>query len=195
MRALLLVASCVVLVACSKPSPPTLTPKQATVRSISPLGVTLEVALDATNSNAVDLSAGNITAHVVLDKQVEVGTATVEQVINLPANQTTEIKVDLSVPWSDVVPLAGLAMSEKAWFPYAVDGTMSLGGELLHVNVPFHLEGKVSREQLAIATVNSLPSIPGITGPMGSATGGTPPGSRPGSALPGAPRHAPRVFH
>jgi hypothetical protein len=52
--------------------------------------------------------------------------------------------------------LADLAGSKGA-VPYTVDGTLELGGSLLHVGVPFHLEGAITRDQLAGAVVNSLP--------------------------------------
>jgi hypothetical protein len=52
--------------------------------------------------------------------------------------------------------LAQLAMSSGA-VPYAVDGTLEIGGELMHVGVPFHLGGAISHEQIVGAMMNSLP--------------------------------------
>src|ERR1700722_3720597 len=123
MRALLFGAASLFVVACSRPAPPTLTPKQAVVTSVTPAALGLDLTLDATNPNAVDLTASDVTAHVVIDKHIDVGAALVEQTVTLPANQTTELKLAVSVPWNDVLPLAALAMSERHSYPYTIDGT------------------------------------------------------------------------
>ena len=57
MRALLFGAASLFVVACSRPAPPTLTPKQAVVTSVTPAALGLDLTLDATNPNAVDLTA------------------------------------------------------------------------------------------------------------------------------------------
>jgi len=176
MRALLLGTAALFAVACSKPVPPTLTPKSVTVTSISPAALGLEVKLDATNPNAIDIPARNVTAHVVIEQRIEVGVATVEQNVTLPANQTTELKAAVSVPWTSIAPLVSLGLSDQRWYAYTVDGSLALGGDLLQVSLPFHLEGKVSRDQIVRATLSSVPSIPGITAPPGSAN---PHGPRP----------------
>jgi LEA14-like dessication related protein len=158
------------LVACSKPEPPTLKPKSVTVTSVSPAALGLEVTLDATNPNAIDIPARNVTAHVTIDSRIEVGVTTVDEKVTLPANQTTELKVAVSVPWTNVAPLVSLGLSDQRFYPYAVDGTLALGGDLIQVSVPFHLEGKVTRDQILHATLSSIPAIPGITAPpVGSA--------------------------
>ena len=174
MRALLFGAATILVVACSRPAPPTLSPKHVTVTYVSPTTLGLQVTVDATNPNPVDLTAGDVYARVVLDKHIEVGATTVEQNVTLPANQTTELRLVVAVPWVDIAPLVSLATSDRRSFPYAVDATMSLGGELLHVSVPFHMDGNVSRDQILRATLSSIPQIPGVTAPPASASGGGP---------------------
>jgi len=41
--------------------------------------------------------------------------------------------------------------------PYTVDGKLEMGGSLLHVGVPFRLEGAITHEQIAGALLHSLP--------------------------------------
>jgi len=168
MRGLRFAMAALVVVACSRPAPPILVPKHITVTGITPTAFELELTLDATNPNAVDIVASDVTAHIVIDKRVDVGAALTEQTVNLPANQTTEIKAAISVPWNDLVPLTALALSERRTFPYTVDGSLALGGDLLHVSVPFHMDGNVGKAQLLRATMSSIPSA---TAPSVSATG------------------------
>jgi LEA14-like dessication related protein len=175
MRVILLGALLGFVVACSKPVPPTLAPKRANVTSISPSGIGVEVTLLVTNPNSIDIPAREAKAHVVLDKQIEVGLATVDENVTLPANQTTEMKVAVSLPWNNVMPLLGLAMSDRS-IPYTIDGTLALGGELVSVELPFTIDGTVSHDQIVKATMNSIPAIPGVTVP---------------GADPGAPAPAP----
>jgi hypothetical protein len=54
--------------------------------------------------------------------------------------------------------LAQLAAAAAA-IPFAVDGTVDLGGDALNVSVPFHITGTVNHEQLVGAALNSLPGI------------------------------------
>jgi LEA14-like dessication related protein len=185
MRALLLGAALVLAVACSKPMPPILVPLRAVVTDVSPAGIGIELTLEATNPNSVDLAAGNVKAHAMLDNHIEIGVATVEQRVTLPANQTTELKVSVSIPWSDVVSLLALNLDARRSIPYSVEGTLSLGGELVAVEVPFGLRGSVSHDQIVRATLNSIPAIPGVTVPATSPASPTtpPPNRRPASHM------------
>jgi hypothetical protein len=42
---------------------------------------------------------------------------------------------------------------------YDVDGSVSLGGDLMHADVPFHLSGALTHDDLVRTTLNSLPRI------------------------------------
>jgi LEA14-like dessication related protein len=142
--------------ACSKPAPPTLTPEKATLTRIDLTGVALDLALSATNPNSSDLTATGLSSHVVVDKTHDVGTVTVPKSITLPAGQTTKLDVPVSLSWSEMGLLAELAASKSA-VPYSVDGTLEMGGSLLHVGVPFHFDGTISQQQIAGAVMKSLP--------------------------------------
>jgi Late embryogenesis abundant protein len=145
-------------VACAKPAPPTLTPERATLTRIDAQGIELRLELSAANPNAGDLNASEVTSRVVLDKTHELGTATLPGTITLPAGKTTQLDVPISVKWTDMGVLAQLAASGDA-VPYAVDGTLVMGGALLHVGVPFHLEGVITHDQIVSAAVKSLPAL------------------------------------
>jgi LEA14-like dessication related protein len=194
MRAL--VFALLTLVACSKPAPPTLVPKSAVVNNISTTGIGIDVLLTATNPNSVDLTASDVRAHLVLDKTIEVGDATVEEHVRLPANQDTDLKVALSIPWANVGPLFELGMSDRRSIPYRLDGSLTLGGDLMSVQVPFRLAGNVSREQILQATLSSIPPIPALSGlippsPPGAETPTDPAAPVPTAPIPGrrAPGH------
>jgi hypothetical protein len=152
-------AAVVLAIGCSKPAPPTLTPDQAAVTSIDVQGIGLSLTMSVTNPNADDLSARGITSHVVVDKTHDVGTVSLPKTLTLPAGQTTKIVVPVSLNGNDVGVLAQVAATNGN-LPYSVDGTLDMGGKLLHVGVPFHLDGTLSHEQLVGATLKSLPKLP-----------------------------------
>lgn len=154
-RALFLVAS-VLAASCSKPSPPTLAPESVSVTRLDPTGIALDLRMSATNPNSVDLTTSGVSSHLVVDKSHDVGTVTLPRTIDLAAGKTTSIDVPVALKWTDVALLAQLAMSTGA-IPFAVDGSLELGGNLLHVAVPFHFEGAITHAQILGAMMNSLP--------------------------------------
>jgi LEA14-like dessication related protein len=162
MRALVL-ALALAVSGCSRPEPPTLTPEQARVTSINPAGIDLSVRLEAYNPNSVDLSARKVVARVKLDGRIDLGTVKVPTALKLPAQRRTKLDVPLSVKWSDLSLVIGLATSNRS-VPYEIDGTVELGGDALSVDVPFRIGGTISHDELVRATANSLPkiSIPGL---------------------------------
>jgi hypothetical protein len=154
-----LACSVAFVVACSRPSPPTLLPKQITLMRIDPQGVELRLELDAANSNSVDLSASNIRSRVVVGGAMqEPGIVRLPAAIILPAGRTTRIDVPLSLDWSSLGALATL-MAAGGAVPYSVDGTLDLGGSLLHMGVPFHFEGSIPRDQIVRAVSSSVPGL------------------------------------
>ncbi len=144
--------------ACSKPEPPTLVPVSAAVTQLTPEGIDLSVSLAVTNPNSVDLTAQGITAKVVLSPNVDLGTVTSPQTIALAASKTTPVTVPLAVKWTSLAAIAGLAQASGD-VPYAIDGTVTIGGERLNVALPFHLTGAVTHAQLVSATVRSIPGL------------------------------------
>jgi LEA14-like dessication related protein len=152
------VVACSSALGCSKPSPPTLAPTSVTVTQLTAQGLDLSVTLNATNPNAIALSSQGVNARVVIDETLDLGSVTSSQPITLPANQTSSITVPLSVKWTSVSALLQVAASARD-LPYAVDGTVAMGGELVNVGVPFHLEGIVTRDQIASAAAHAVPGM------------------------------------
>jgi hypothetical protein len=146
-------------VACSRPLPPTIAAERATVTRVDATGIALDVELAATNPNEADLSVRELSAHLVLAGDRDVGTVTVPDAVTLGAGKTTPLAVEVTLKWSDLGMLAPLALT-GADVPYSVDGTLSLGGMLRSVGVPFRLNGTIPRDQIIRATI---PAIPGLT--------------------------------
>ena len=147
------------VVACSRPGVPTIAAEQASVTRVDASGITLDVTLTATNPNATDLSVRELTAHLVLGGDRDVGTVTVPEAVTLAAGKPTPLSVQVSLTWSDMGTLAPLALA-GADVPYSVDGKLSLGGMLQSIDVPFRLSGSIPRDQMVRAFV---PVIPGLT--------------------------------
>jgi Late embryogenesis abundant protein len=157
-RRRLLPVIAVSLAACSTPAPPTVTAESVSLTRLDAAGVALRMELDATNPNASDVSVSAVTSRILIDEAHEVGRVTVPETMTLAAGKTTKVDVSVSMGWTDVGFLAQLAFTGKD-VPYSVDGTLALGGSLLHVGVPFHMQGRISHDQLMNLAVNSLPSV------------------------------------
>lgn len=147
--------------ACSKPQPPQLTPKEAKVTSVDLAGFDMRVKMEAYNPNGYDLSVRTVVAHVIVDATQDLGTVTSSQPINLPANARTLIEVPINVKWKSAGSVATLATAKRP-VPYTVDGTATVGGEHLNVDVPFKMQGTLSPQELQQAGLKSLQNIPGL---------------------------------
>ncbi|HVH47597.1 MAG TPA: LEA type 2 family protein [Labilithrix sp.] len=147
--------------ACSKPEPPRLTPKEAQVTAVGPAGINVLLKMEATNPNRVTLSAQSVTGKAKLDGKWDMGTVTITKPVVLPPGVPTMIDVPMTLPWTDMKTLAALAAAPGP-VPYVVEGTVTVGGERLNVDVPFTLSGTITREQIAGALLKSLPTIPGL---------------------------------
>jgi LEA14-like dessication related protein len=143
---------------CSKPAPPTLVPERVQITGLTSSHIDLEVTLDATNPNSIDLVARSLTAHVVIAGKFDVGTAEIPVTTTLPARQTTRIDVPISLKLEDIAPLGKLAIT-SATLPYRVDGVVSLGGDLLHIEIPYHLTDAIPRSQIAHAVLATIPGL------------------------------------
>jgi len=146
-------------VACSKPQPPTIVPLQVRVTRLDPQGIEFHVELAVSNPNSADLSATGINSHIQLSTTQDLGTVRLPKQLTLPAGQTTKIEAPISIAWTHLGALAQFAASGSA-VPYSVDGTLDLGGALLHVGVPFHLEGSISRDEIVGVALRSLQAVP-----------------------------------
>ena len=151
-------AGALLLAACSRPKPPTITPERAVVTAIAPSGIEMNVELAVDNPNGVDLSARSVTANVVLDHHLPLPTVTVPQEFKLTARSASHLVIPMSLKWEDVSTLLTLAAANRN-IPYDIDGSVRLGGDLLHADVPFHLSGALTHDDLVRTTLNSLPRM------------------------------------
>lgn len=167
-KAALKVAGFFVLLAastgCSKPEPPKLVPKEVQVTAIGPAGASLLLRLEATNPNGYELAARSVTGKAMLDGKWELGTVTIAKPLALPPKVPILIDVPMTLPWTDLKALTALGAATGP-VPYVVEGTVTIGGERLNVDLPFSLSGTVTREQVIGAALKSLPAIPGLTAP------------------------------
>ena len=154
-------AACAASSACSRPAPPTLVPERVRLTGLTTARIDLEVALMVQNPNDIDLVARNLTAHFKVADKFELGTADLPVTTVFPAHQSKELTLPLTVKVQDLALLITMAATSST-IPFTVDGTVGLGGELLHVDLPYQLDGTVSRDQILRATVSSLPPIPGF---------------------------------
>ena len=159
-----LLVGAVVLSACSKPQAPTLVPKEATVTDVSLTGFDMTVKLDAFNPNSFPIAVRSMSAHVIVNGNQDLGTVTSNTPINLPANAHTLVDAPLNVKWKGAAGIASLAQARQP-VPYVVDGTATVGGESLNVDVPFKLTGTITPQQLQTAAQKSLQNaLPGLQG-------------------------------
>jgi LEA14-like dessication related protein len=147
------------LLACGRPEPPTITPERGEVTAVGPDGIHLVLHLGVKNPNRYDLSARSVTGRVKLAGQYDLGSVTVAEPFQLPSGKATSMAVPMTVALKDLPLVLGLAAMNKT-LTYDVEGTVNVGGENLNVDLPFHLNGVVTQEQLLKATANSLPRFP-----------------------------------
>lgn len=148
---------------CSRPEPPKLVPKEAQVTAIGPAGLDILLRMEATNPNRITLSAQAVTGKAKLDGKWDLGTVSIAKPVVLPSNTPTMIDVPMKLPWTDMKALGALA-SATGPVPYVIDGTVTVGGENLNLDLPFHLSGTITREQIGAAAMKAVPGLPAIPG-------------------------------
>jgi LEA14-like dessication related protein len=151
----------VLLLGCSKPAPPQITPREVRAVGLSPAGLDLVIGVVATNPNNVTLSAQAVTAKAKIDGKWDLGQVKITKPIVLPPGAPTPLDVPMSMPWTDVRALATLATAPKP-VDYVVEGTVTVGGEHLNVDLPFSLKGTLTPQQIAAAAMKSVPGLPGL---------------------------------
>lgn len=161
MRRLVVLLAAVLVVACSKPKPPTITPHSAEVKSVSPTALVLHTQFDVHNPNGFPLVVRKVSGKLTVAGSVDMGSTTVPSGVSIPANGTQRVASDLSVSWQNLGQLVPYAVSGKP-VPYSFDGKATVGGKSLNVDVPFSIKGQLTSEQLLSAGLNSLQKLPGL---------------------------------
>jgi hypothetical protein len=141
--------------ACEKPKPIELTPRSAALASVSPAGLTLALVLDAKNPNSFDITASEVSAVVELQNGVELGRGTAPPSFTIPAEKSVPLNALLDVKWTNLAPLAPYAVSLQP-LPYRIRGTARVGGGKLSLEMPFNIEGSLTPQQVAQATLSGV---------------------------------------
>jgi len=143
--------------ACAKPKPPTLTPKSAQVLAVNGTGVTLAVSFDVANPNRFPLVVHAVDGRFSLGPAagVELGKAHAAPASSIPAEGTSTVTSEIAIDWTNLAALTPFLLSPAA-VPYRFDGTATLGGESLNVNLPLTLTGELTRAQLINAGLGGL---------------------------------------
>lgn len=144
------------LAACAKPEPPKIKPLDAKVKSVSLTGVDIDLSLEATNPNGIELSARKVKAHVFVNDTIDLGEVVIPNKTTLPANKTVKLEVPLSVAWSNVASVALAAASVES-MPFKIDGKAEFGIDAINFDIPFETSGTITRAQLAALASKSLP--------------------------------------
>ena len=149
-------------VACVRPKAPTITPKSAQVRAVDATGVTLTVTFDVANPNRFPLIVHAVDGRFSLggDAGIELGKAHAEPASNIPAEGTSTVSSEIAVGWTNLAALTPFILSPAA-VPYRFDGSATLGGENLNLNLPFTVTGELTRAQLIGMGLSGLSSAGG----------------------------------
>jgi LEA14-like dessication related protein len=142
------------LLACSKPEPVEVTPRSISVVGVGPSALDLAVELDVHNPNSFPVWAREVTGTVVTGG-VEIARGVAVPTGSIPAKGTATVPATLSAPWTQLGALAPLALSGQP-VPFEVRGVVRMGGESLHVDVPFTLSSTLTRAQLMQAGMQGL---------------------------------------
>jgi LEA14-like dessication related protein len=154
-----LLVAALMLGACAKPEPPTISPRSLRVSAVGPAALTLAIELDVRNPNSFPLSAHSVDGTLELGNGVELGRAHATPEAAIPAKQSAIVPSELTVNFTNLGALAPLALSEQP-VPYRFRGQALIGGERLNVGVPFELRGELTRAQLLQIGLSGLGALP-----------------------------------
>jgi LEA14-like dessication related protein len=154
------------LVACTKPKPPTLVPKGAQVTGIDPKGVTIDLTVEMTNPNGFAIEVQDIRGRVVLADGSDLGEVNVTHAVSLPSNVPTLVKVPITANWAGMGSLAAMALGGKD-LPFTVSGSVGVGTPSWNVGVPYSVSGTVTQDQLKRVVASELGKLK-LPLPLGS---------------------------
>lgn len=145
---LLALLSALLLVACSRPKPPTLTPERVDTVGTSVSGMLFRVVCKANNPNAYPLPTRRATGTITLGA-ASLGTVEAASLPTLPAQSDTEVSFDLVVPWKNLgAALTAAAGSDE--IPYTVEGRAVFEAAGVSISAPFTIKKTIRKSELAI---------------------------------------------
>lgn len=137
-------------VGCSKPKPPTLTPRSARVTALKPDGVQLSLVLAAHNPNGFPLIVNAVSGNFELQDGTPLGSGSSAASFSVPSDGDQDLPVTLDVRFSSLSALAPYALAAKP-LPYRIRGSARIGSDHLNVDVPYTIEGVLTAEQVIAA--------------------------------------------
>jgi LEA14-like dessication related protein len=139
---------------CNTPQPPSVTPQVVRVADVGVSGLELDVQLEVHNPNSFPLSAEAVqgTLYGAGNRKLGVGRSSPRDAI--PAGGSRVVASNVHVDWENLTALAPLLASEH--IPYEFRGDVTLGGESIHISLPFTLTGELTRTQLLQAGLRGL---------------------------------------
>jgi LEA14-like dessication related protein len=140
--------------ACAKPQPPAVTPEVARVVRVSSEGVELDVTLGVQNPNNFALEAREVEGTLIVAGGQRLGTGKSNPNRSIPAHGTGTVQSQVHIAWEDLPALQRFVLQERV--PYQFKGSVTLGGDALHVSLPFEMQGTLTRDQLLQAGLRGL---------------------------------------
>jgi LEA14-like dessication related protein len=150
------------LLACSKPSPPTITPERAEVVATNPAGLLIRVHCVAHNPNSIPLPIRRVDGNITMGG-APLGGVSASSMTTLAAKADTPTAFDLNVPWANVAATVLSTMGSTQDLPYTVQGTAHFEAAGIEFSVPFTTQGTLRRSDLIGGAARSVP-IPRLPG-------------------------------
>lgn len=144
--------------ACSKPKPPTLTPRSAQVSAIKPDSVELSLVLAAHNPNSFPIVVNAVSASFELQDGTPLGSARSAASFTIPGQGDQDLPAKLDVRFGSLAALTPYALAAKA-VPYRLRGSAQIGGDDLNVDVPFTIDGQLTPEQVMAASLRGAANL------------------------------------
>ncbi|MES1183422.1 MAG: LEA type 2 family protein [Myxococcales bacterium] len=144
--------------ACSKPQPPTLTPRSAQVSAIKPDSVELSLVLAAHNPNSFPIMVNAVSGSFELQDGTALGRAQSTDSFTIPSKGDLDLPAKLDVRFSSLAALTPYALAAKP-VPYRLRGSARIGGDDLNVEVPFAIDGLLTPEQVMAAGLRGAANL------------------------------------
>jgi LEA14-like dessication related protein len=148
----------VLAVGCSKPKPPTLTPRSAQVTALKPDGVQLSLLLGAHNPNGFPIVVNSVAGIFELQDGTPLGTGSSAAAFTIPSEGDQDLPVTLDVRFSSLSVLAPYALAAKP-LPYRIRGNARIGSDNLNIDVPYTIEGQLTAEQVMAASLRGAANL------------------------------------
>jgi LEA14-like dessication related protein len=158
---LVVVALVALAVGCSKPQPPSLTPRSAQVTAIKPDSVQLSLVLAAHNPNSFPIIVNLVSGSFELQDGTPLGSGQSAASFTIPAEGDQDLSATLDVRFTSLSALVPYALAAKP-VPYRIRGTARMGSEHLNVDVPFTIEGQLTADQVIAAGLRGAANLPSL---------------------------------